>query len=292
MAGSETVVCAGSPPRWTKLPICTSFQNIPFAEQRQLYAGGSTPVCNNLPYVEHANVVVVEQGSATGPYSMGTIVRYVCEDGFQLTSGMTDTIVCSATGWTTVPTCTALGKSFGVEPCGQAPVVDNGFWVGVFEKSVQYRCQRGYAFENLNLTSVTCSSSKSTWSVLPNCVSIQIGCGAAPSIDNAELIAKSFYSNAMKDDRAIFACLPGYALRGSNTSQLIIARCLDSSSWQMSTTACYQATGSPNSNLLGGSCGAAPTLPNGWIVYSQFLTGTIDSSWYWRLGLVHVQRRL
>ncbi|XP_053395851.1 sushi, von Willebrand factor type A, EGF and pentraxin domain-containing protein 1-like [Mercenaria mercenaria] len=211
---------------------------------------GSDPYCRLIicevpPFVDHS----VPFDSLT-QYLYKSKARYVCETGYELSSG-DSTLTCSESGaWSgTIPTCSLV-------QCGEPTQVPNSK-VAVasynYEGEAQYLCYLGYRVKGSS--TITCGKNGNWIGTPPECVPID--CGTPPYVPNSMKIDSKNYTFKSVIN---YVCDVGFHLVGQQTTS-----CLATGVWSGIPPVCEPI-----------SCGTPPEIENA--IYrgnDHFYTSTV-----------------
>ncbi|XP_078575446.1 sushi, von Willebrand factor type A, EGF and pentraxin domain-containing protein 1-like isoform X3 [Branchiostoma floridae x Branchiostoma japonicum] len=203
---------------------------------------GSPPVCDPISCGEPP---AVENGVVKGTnFSYTSVVKYVCDHGFELQGN--DTRECQAEGeWSSTNAfCRAIS-------CGLPPTVDNGRFVGnnfTYGRSVLYKCDEGYELAGKNLTWCNADGLWTDWKdESPTCQ--PVSCQHPPSIDNGVIGIGNFKFQSVIH----YKCSMGYVLKGASKRT-----CQANRTWSGAEPKCDPVY-----------CGSPPNITNG-LVQGQY----------------------
>nr|XP_039269173.1 uncharacterized protein LOC120344148 isoform X2 [Styela clava] len=148
--------------------------------------------------------------------SVGSIVRYYCNDGFMMSGN--NLVTCGLNGrWEPTPTCTE-----GRCPTPKAPLHGIVFGDSVsLGSKIRFECKAGYQLNGEPISICTVNKITSKWSGKPRTCKIK-ACVPPNTPVNGKVIGRDYSRGA----QIAFECNEGYILKGRN-----ISKCNPNGSW-------------------------------------------------------------
>ncbi|KAK7501166.1 hypothetical protein BaRGS_00007651, partial [Batillaria attramentaria] len=194
--------------------------------------------CGTPPFIDNG-----EPDTAREEYSVGDIVRYICDYGFKLNDAGPNpkgAISCLPTGkWESIlPECV-------IKRCQEPPLVPYATIDGTertFLSRVTYECQPGYVLDGSG--AIECLEDEQWDPEPPSCEPVD--CGAPPELPNGFVTGSVFSYNSI----VTCGCQPGYKLVGS-----MRRRCTEDGVWEGEDPVCKPV-----------SCGRLTAPQNGRVI--------------------------
>jgi CUB/sushi domain-containing protein len=240
----------------TRSLACNTGYLLSGSESRTCQADGTwsgVPTVCTLSDCGPAPVPTFGSASASGT-TFGSTVTWSCDAGFTRTAGDASG-TCGAGGWQgTVPTCSRVScpsVTSGPQAPANATIVSGGSGPHVFEDSVTFACNTGFAFTGGNLTR-DCLSSGAWSGSVPVCTAITCANPGVPS--NAFVVAPASVPDQTAFNGTIqFQCDNGFDPVGSEL--LTCTGAASNGGWNFPLPSCQP-----------GDCGQLAPVPNATVV--------------------------
>ncbi|XP_023234733.1 sushi, von Willebrand factor type A, EGF and pentraxin domain-containing protein 1-like [Centruroides sculpturatus] len=182
----------------------------------------------------------------TNSLMVGTLAKYGCKEGYELTGPAIRTCLMNETWSSTIPSC-------HITSCFPLPAVKYGYIIGLkftFGSVVKYKCYTGYTL--IGPAERSCLANKSWSGESPQCNPLNCPRPHAPHHGSVYVpkLAVGSYAN--------YSCYEGYELRG-NSSRM----CMPELMWSGDV---------PNCVII--NCSSVTTIPYGSVMYTNFTFGS------------------
>ena len=197
--------------------------------QEDTFWSGTVPVCKPISCGKPENV---ENGQWIGrQYTLNNIIRYVCDDGYELEGS--EERVCRETGkWQNQsPVCNKI-------KCPTPQSIANGFYTETsfyFQDNVTYSCENGFNMEGED--TIVCLGSKAWSHAPPEC--IRIVCYSPPRVENAMYSNPKALETFNIGDRVRYQCDAGYEFSINSLNPSGEIECLGTGLWEANLPECF-----------------------------------------------------